>query len=97
MTFIADPVVKISDCPASSCRYCIHYTPSGRRGGHCQQLGVPVRSCWKACPLALPTFASSWEHLETNLEWQDEVLAAENILLNFNLVETSSDYENLTV
>jgi hypothetical protein len=38
----------------------------------CQQLGVPVRGSWKACSLALPTFASSWESIEKIL--QDEKL-----------------------
>jgi len=30
----------------------------------CQQLGVPVKANWKACSLALPPFAPSWESLE---------------------------------
>ncbi|WGV24512.1 hypothetical protein [Halotia branconii] len=48
----------------SACRYCRHYKPEGRRGGTCQQLGVPVQASWKACSLALPPFAPSWESLE---------------------------------
>lgn len=48
----------------SACRYCRHYKPEGRRGGMCQQLGAPVQACWKACALALPPFAPSWETLE---------------------------------
>ncbi|MBD2249782.1 hypothetical protein [Nostoc parmelioides] len=48
----------------SACRYCRHYKPEGRRGGMCQQLGAPVQACWKACSLALPPFAPSWETLE---------------------------------
>ncbi|MBH8556217.1 hypothetical protein I8751_28580 [Nostocaceae cyanobacterium CENA357] len=48
----------------SACRYCRHYKPEGRRGGVCQQLGVPVQASWKACSLALPPFAPSWETLE---------------------------------
>ncbi|MUH00183.1 hypothetical protein F7734_51115 [Scytonema sp. UIC 10036] len=48
----------------SACRYCRHYQPEGRRGGMCQQLGAPVRGDWKACSLALPPFAPSWETLE---------------------------------
>ncbi|GAA6622029.1 hypothetical protein [Scytonema sp. NUACC26] len=48
----------------SACRYCRHYQPEGRRGGTCQQLGAPVRGDWKACSLALPPFAPSWESLE---------------------------------
>ncbi|MFN6515548.1 MAG: hypothetical protein RMY29_013780 [Nostoc sp. CreGUA01] len=49
---------------ASACRYCRHYQPEGRRGGVCQQLGAPVQASWKACNLAIPPFAPSWETLE---------------------------------
>jgi hypothetical protein len=49
---------------ASACKYCRHYQPEGRRGGTCQQLGAPVQATWKACSLALPPFAPSWETLE---------------------------------
>ncbi len=49
---------------ASACRYCRHYQPEGRRGGTCHQLGAPVQATWKACSLALPPFAPSWETLE---------------------------------
>ncbi|MDF5706472.1 MAG: hypothetical protein PUP90_02030 [Nostoc sp. S4] len=49
---------------ASACRYCRHYQPEGRRGGMCEQLGAPVQASWKACSLALPPFAPSWETLE---------------------------------
>lgn len=48
----------------SACRYCRHYNPEGRRGGNCQQLGAPVQGHWKACSLAIPAFAPSWETLE---------------------------------
>lgn len=48
----------------SACRYCRHYNPEGRRGGVCQQLGAPVQASWKACSLAIPPFAPSWETLE---------------------------------
>ena len=51
-------------CLLSSGRSCRYYTPEGRRGGLCQQLGAPVGSHWKACSLAFPPFAPSWEHLE---------------------------------
>ena len=36
----------------------------------CQQLGVPVKANWKACSLALPPFAPSWESFEQI--WLDE-------------------------
>ncbi|NEP11691.1 MAG: hypothetical protein F6K14_16055 [Symploca sp. SIO2C1] len=39
----------------NSCRSCRYYQPTGRRGGMCQLLTVPVRSDWKACSCsALP-------------------------------------------
>ncbi|ACK70051.1 conserved hypothetical protein [Gloeothece citriformis PCC 7424] len=47
----------------SSCRYCRYYKSQGRRGGTCQQLGVPVQSQWKACSLAAHPFTSTWENL----------------------------------
>ncbi|HBQ99607.1 MULTISPECIES: hypothetical protein [unclassified Roseofilum] len=62
-----------SNCQTSACRYCRHFTPEGRRGGNCQQLNVPVRGGWKACPLAIPAFAPSWEGLGL---WQYEPLTA---------------------
>lgn len=45
----------------SMCRHCQHYLVEGRRGGQCQQLGAPVLGRWKACQLAIPPFAPSWE------------------------------------
>ena len=48
----------------SACRYCRHYQPQGRRGGMCKQLGSLVQAGWKACSLAIPPFAPSWETLE---------------------------------
>ncbi|MEM7726500.1 MAG: hypothetical protein AAF208_09025 [Cyanobacteria bacterium P01_A01_bin.45] len=48
----------------SSCRYCRNYNSQGRRGGLCNQLGVTVKGNWKACSLAIPPFAPSWESLE---------------------------------
>jgi hypothetical protein len=50
--------------PTSACRLCRYYQPEGRRGGVCQQLGVPVRGSWSSCSLALPPFAPSWESIE---------------------------------
>lgn len=41
---------------ALCCGRCAHYTPEGRRGGHCDQLNVVVKSGWKSCPLAAPVF-----------------------------------------
>jgi hypothetical protein len=45
----------------SACRHCQHYVSEGRRGGQCQQLGSPVKGSWRACSLALPPFAPTWE------------------------------------
>lgn len=56
-----------SNLLASACRWCQHYTPEGRRGGLCDQLHVPVQGSWKACPLAIPAFAPSWEKLDITI------------------------------
>lgn len=42
----------------SACSRCHYYQVEGRRGGHCQQLGVPVQAAWKPCPLVAPIFNS---------------------------------------
>ncbi|NJL00130.1 MAG: hypothetical protein HC910_06000 [Spirulinaceae cyanobacterium SM2_1_0] len=47
-----------ANSPLGTCRCCTHYQPEGRRGGTCEQLGVPVKSCWQACSLAVRPFAS---------------------------------------
>lgn len=49
-----EPVVSL-------CRHCQNYRLEGRRGGHCSQLGSLVQGRWKACSLAIPPFAPSWE------------------------------------
>jgi hypothetical protein len=66
----------------SACRYCRHYQPEGRRGGMCQLLGAQVQASWKACSLALPPFAPSWETLEDAWSLPDAtpVLAASQSL-----------------
>jgi hypothetical protein len=62
----------------SACRHCQYYLAEGRRGGQCQQLGAPVQGAWKACPLAIPPFAPSWEgghDVATGLKtWSQESL-----------------------
>ncbi len=75
----------------SACRYCRHYQPEGRRGGMCQQLGAPVQASWKACSLALPPFAPSWENLED--AWSLPV-ARPVIVSSGSLV---SDLDNTTI
>lgn len=56
--------MKTANFLTSSCRHCRYYQSQGRRGGMCQQLGVPVQSHWKACVLAVHPFNSTWENLE---------------------------------
>lgn len=53
--------MKSNDAFTSNCRHCRFYSPEGRRGGHCNQLNVAVRSSWKACSLATPIFEQDWE------------------------------------
>ncbi|NJL45183.1 MAG: hypothetical protein HC922_04340 [Leptolyngbyaceae cyanobacterium SM2_3_12] len=48
--------MKSMRCQTSCCSRCRHYTPEGRRGGHCSQLGVPVQGRWTACSLSAPVF-----------------------------------------
>ena len=60
----------------SGCQRCHHYTPQGRRGGHCSQLNVPVQGKWQPCPLAMPVFLSPLGtdplgNLEATPLWQD--------------------------
>lgn len=53
--------MKSNDALTSTCRHCRFYSPEGRRGGHCSQLNVAVRSSWKSCSLATPIFEPDWE------------------------------------
>jgi hypothetical protein len=48
--------MKSTTLHIACCSRCNHYTLEGRRGGQCEQLGVPVQGRWKACPLAEPVF-----------------------------------------
>nr|WP_228060944.1 MULTISPECIES: hypothetical protein [unclassified Coleofasciculus] len=54
----------------------------------CQQLGVPVKAGWKACSLALPPFAPSWESLEQI--WQDRKLTFKPNKLAVNCLQEPS-------
>lgn len=47
----------------SACRYCRFYSPEGRRGGVCSQLGVSVKAHWKSCHFASPAFDHDWQPL----------------------------------
>ncbi|NET01214.1 MAG: hypothetical protein F6K62_08470 [Sphaerospermopsis sp. SIO1G2] len=90
--------MKAINSLTSACKYCRHYQPEGRRGGLCQQLNAPVKACWKACPLAIPAFAPSWESLED--VWslpvvQPAVSATANINTNMKSLTTASMEENV--
>jgi hypothetical protein len=70
----------------SACKYCRHYQPEGRRGGTCKQLSAHVQAGWKACALAMPAFAPTWETLED--AWSLPVatpILANNHTINPNL------------
>jgi len=62
--------MKTLNLHTSACLVCRYYQPTGRRGGMCRLLNAPVRGSWKACSLALPPFAPSWEGIERI--WQNE-------------------------
>ena len=75
--------MKTNNFPASTCQHCRHcryFVPEGRRGGNCEQLGALVRGGWKACSLAIPAFAPSWEVIEGIAMWQAENLRLEEVV-----------------
>lgn len=55
--------MKTTNCFTSACRYCNSYQPQGRRGGMCEQLGVPVQAQWKSCNFAKSPFDSPLEEI----------------------------------
>ncbi|MDJ0600899.1 MAG: hypothetical protein QNJ37_18905 [Crocosphaera sp.] len=65
--------MKTSNFLTSSCRFCRYYQTEGRRGGMCQQLGVPVRAEWKACTLAAAPFTNTWESLENVVKLENSL------------------------
>ncbi len=67
--------MKTSNLLVSACRYCRYYKSEGRRGGTCQLLDVSVHGGWKACALAIPAFAPSWENLEDMMNLPDAMPA----------------------
>lgn len=56
----------------------------------CQQLSVPVRSSWKACSLALPPFAPSWESIE-EIWHNDKLMIKEALSVNCSLGGSKPD------
>jgi hypothetical protein len=79
LSFPAIPM-NSSTCVGLACRHCTHFSPEGRRGGQCQQLGVPVRGGWKACSLVMKSFAPSWEGLQEAIELEREIIHLEHAL-----------------
>ena len=77
--------MDINNCFTSSCRYCRHYQPEGRRGGKCGQLGVSVESSWKACSLASHPFTDNWNNLE------DIVNLEHNLALDYSIAASSTE------
>ena len=67
--------MKTTNLLVSACRYCHYYKSEGRRGGTCQLLDVSVHGGWKACNLAIPAFAPSWENLEDMMNLPDAMPA----------------------
>jgi hypothetical protein len=57
--------MKTMGCQILCCSRCRHYSPEGRRGGHCSQLGVPVQGRWNACSLSMPVFSTPLPDLST--------------------------------
>jgi len=91
--------MKTPNVLTSACRSCRYFQPEGRRGGLCQQLGAPVRGSWKACSLALPPFAPSWETLEGIIIWSEESLKLQDALVVTSTVEATGSNvpEEITV
>lgn len=80
----------------STCRCCQYYKPEGRRGGNCQQLGVPVRGCWKACSIGSPAFDRYGSRL------QEDFAILENSLMldcipSYTVAEQSTEVESVTM
>lgn len=67
--------MKTLNLLVSACRYCRYYKSEGRRGGTCQLLDGSIHGGWKACALAIPAFAPSWENLEDMMNLPDAMPA----------------------
>lgn len=80
----------------SACRSCRHYQPEGRRGGMCQILGATVQANWKACALALPAFAPSWEYLEEMMLLRDKTPVSSNVCTLDSQVNSVEQLSSLT-
>jgi len=71
----------------SACRYCRNYSPEGRRGGNCAQLGVQVQANWKSCSFALPPFVTTWEKLQDIVLLENSLNMYEDRTETIELVE----------
>jgi hypothetical protein len=71
----------------SCCQRCRHYTPEGRRGGHCDQLSVPVQGKWAPCPLAVPFFVDSIDTVPSLPIWSEAL-----VLAHRDAVPLATDY-----
>lgn len=72
--------MKTANAASLACRHCRFYLPEGRRGGNCERLSAPVQSNWKACTLALPPFAPSWENIDNIMVWPQHTIQLEATL-----------------
>lgn len=72
--------MKTANAASLACRHCRFYLPEGRRGGNCERLSAPVQSHWKACTLALPPFAPSWENIDNIMVWPQHKIQLEATL-----------------
>ncbi|WP_242032811.1 hypothetical protein [Oscillatoria sp. FACHB-1406] len=78
----------------STCRCCQYYKPEGRRGGQCQQLGVPVRGCWKACSIGSPAFDGYSSHLQEDFAILEHSLRLDCIP-SYTVAEQSTELESV--
>ncbi|MBD2461326.1 hypothetical protein H6G89_09730 [Oscillatoria sp. FACHB-1407] len=65
--------MNTSNLGVSVCRHCQYYRAEGRRGGYCQQLCAGVQGTWKACSLAIPPFAPTWEAIPGIIAWRNQM------------------------
>jgi hypothetical protein len=91
--------MKDRDCLTSACRYCRFYQPDGLHRGTCGQLNVTVQSDWKACQLALPAFANTWQNAEelTQANWQPELPQVPHAHEKLNPVTFTATNSSLSV
>ncbi len=61
------------------CRFCKNYDPTGRNGGYCNLLNVPVQGKWDACRCFSIKFSENpsleLENLTPNLKLHIDAIA----------------------